>query len=440
MKIYDLLIIGFGKAGKTIAKKLAQKDYRIAMVEQSPKMYGGSCINLACIPSKTLLSEGLKSHSFTDAMQRKIDVVSDLNSKNYANLADEDKIDIYTMKAQFIDNHTVQLLDDQGQLQQQIYADKIIINTGSETVIPDIKGMESAQNIYDSASIMEIQDQPKQLVIIGAGPIALEFATIFRSFATEVTIIHRDKHVLSSEDRDIGYHVYDNLINQGIQFIDDADTNEFSMKDKQTIVHTSQGDFKADAVLLATGRIPHTDLALENTDIQLSDQGNIEVNTHLQSSVDHIYAVGDVKGGPQFTYISLDDARIVIDHLEGDGKRTTENRGVIPHTIFLDPVLARVGLVAGQARKEGYNIKEGKLEVKNIPRHKINHDNRGIFKVVVNADNDLILGASLYGKESEELINLIKIAMDHDLPYTALRDAIYTHPTMAESFNDLFDI
>lgn len=440
MKNYDFIIIGFGKAGKTIAKQLAQKDYRIAMVEQSAKMYGGTCINVACIPTKTLLHEGLATHSFDASMQRKFDVVEALNAKNYTNLADEEAIDIYTLKAQFLDNHRIELLDEDGQVQETLKGDKFIINTGARTNIPNIKGIDTAQNLYDSEGIMEIAKQPKNLIIIGAGPIALEFATIFSNFGTKVTIIHRDKHLLSSEDRDVGYHLYDNLIAQGIEFVDEAESHEFSMEGDLTLVHTNQGDYKADAVLLATGRIPNIDLGLENTDIKLADKGHIEVNPHLQTSVDHIYAVGDVKGGPQFTYISLDDSRIVMDHLTGEGKRTTENRGAIPNVTFLDPPLARVGLVAGQARKQGYTIKEGSLEVKNIPRHKINNDDRGIFKVVVDADTNMILGASLYGKQAEELINLIKIAMDNDLPYSVLRDNIYTHPTMAESFNDLFNV
>lgn len=440
MKHYDTLIIGFGKAGKTLAKFLAGQGQHIAVVEQDSNMYGGTCINVGCIPSKTLLHEGTEHHSFSEAMSRKKDVVSALNKKNFNNLDSDDNIDVYTYKAHFKDNETVILIDKNDETVETIQATNIIINTGNRSNIPDIKGIKSTENIYDSRGIMSLDNLPEELVIVGAGYIALEFATIFTNLGSKVKVINNNKHVLVTEDKDVASKIYEEFINSGIEFIDEAEVTEFSTEDNRPVVHTSQGKVVGDAVLLATGRVPNTDLALENTDIQLGDHGEIKVNKYLQTTVDHIYAVGDVKGGAQFTYISLDDYRIVKDHLTGDKQRTTENRGHVPYTVFLDPPLSRIGYTASKAKKEGYNIKEGQLEVKNIPRHKVNNDDRGLFKVVVDADTNLILGASLYGKESEEIINLIKLAMDQEVPYTTLRDNIYTHPTMVESFNDLFNI
>ncbi|PTE33138.1 MULTISPECIES: hypothiocyanous acid reductase MerA [Mammaliicoccus] len=440
MKHYDTLIIGFGKAGKTLAKFLAGKGQQIAVVEQDSNMYGGTCINVGCIPSKTLLHEGTEHHSFSEAMNRKKDVVSALNKKNFNNLDSDDNIDVYTYKAQFKDNETVILIDKNDKTVETIQATNIIINTGNRSNIPDIKGIKSTENIYDSKGIMSLDNLPEELVIVGAGYIALEFATIFTNLGSKVKVINNNKHVLVTEDKDVASKIYEEFINSGIEFIDEAEVTEFSTEDNRPVVHTSQGKVVGDAVLLATGRVPNTDLALENTDIELGDHGEIKVNKYLQTTVDHIYAVGDVKGGAQFTYISLDDYRIVKDHLTGDKQRTAENRGHVPYTVFLDPPLSRIGYTASKAKKEGYHIKEGQLEVKNIPRHKVNNDDRGLFKVVVDADTNLILGASLYGKESEEIINLIKLAMDQEVPYTTLRDNIYTHPTMVESFNDLFNI
>ncbi|WP_239751683.1 hypothiocyanous acid reductase MerA [Mammaliicoccus sp. H-M34] len=440
MKHYDTLIIGFGKAGKTLAKFLAGQGQQIAVVEQDSNMYGGTCINVGCIPSKTLLHEGTEHHSFSEAMNRKKDVVSALNKKNFNNLDSDGNIDVYTYKAQFKDNETVILIDKNDKTVETIQATNIIINTGNRSNIPDIKGIKSTENIYDSKGIMSLDNLPEELVIVGAGYIALEFATIFTNLGSKVKVINNNKHVLVTEDKDVASKIYEEFINSGIEFIDEAEVTEFSTEDNRPVVHTSQGKVVGDAVLLATGRVPNTDLALENTDIELGDHGEIKVNKYLQTTVDHIYAVGDVKGDAQFTYISLDDYRIVKDHLTGDKQRTTENRGHVPYTVFLDPPLSRIGYTASKAKKEGYNIKEGQLEVKNIPRHKVNNDDRGLFKVVVDADTNLILGASLYGKESEEIINLIKLAMDQEVPYTTLRDNIYTHPTMVESFNDLFNI
>ncbi|MBF0748628.1 hypothiocyanous acid reductase MerA [Mammaliicoccus lentus] len=440
MKHYDMLVIGFGKAGKTLAKDFAGQGNQVAVVEQDSNMYGGTCINVGCIPSKTLLHEGNENHTFTEAINRKKDVVSALNKKNFDNLDSDENIKVYTYKAQFKDNETVDLLNKSNEIVESIQADHIIINTGSRSNIPEIEGIEQTENIYDSKGIMELRQLPEHLVIVGAGYIALEFATIFSSLGSKVSMIHNRKHILGTEDKDVASHIYEQLLNQGIEFIDEAEVHAFSTEDNRPVVHTNQGDISGDAVLLATGRIPNTDLALENTDINLGDKGEIKVNSSLETAVDNIYAVGDVKGGPQFTYISLDDYRIVKDQISGNKKRSTKNRGHVPYTVFLDPPLGRIGMTASKARKEGFNVKEGMIEVKNIPRHKVNNDDRGIFKAVVDVDSQQILGASLYGTGSEEIINVLKLAMDMDVPYTRLRDNIYTHPTMVEAFNDLFDI
>ena len=438
MKHYDMLVIGFGKAGKTLAKDFAGQGNQVAVVEQDSNMYGGTCINVGCIPSKTLLHEGNENHTFTEAINRKKDVVSALNKKNFDNLDSDENIKVYTYKAQFKDNETVDLLNKSNEIVESIQADHIIINTGSRSNIPEIEGIEQTENIYDSKGIMELRHLPEHLVIVGAGYIALEFATIFSSLGSKVSMIHNRKHILGTEDKDVASHIYDQLLNQGIEFIDEAEVHAFSTEDNHPVVHTNQGDISGDAVLLATGRIPNTDLALENTDINLGDKGEIKVNSSLETAVDNIYAVGDVKGGPQFTYISLDDYRIVKDQISGNKKRSTKNRGHVPYTVFLDPPLGRIGMTASKARKEGFNVKEGMIEVKNIPRHKVNNDDRGIFKAVVDVDSQQILGASLYGTGSEEIINVLKLAMDMDVPYTRLRDNIYTHPSMSEFLNDLF--
>ncbi|UEX90250.1 hypothiocyanous acid reductase MerA [Staphylococcus ratti] len=440
MKTYDIVVIGFGKAGKTLAKTAATKGKSVAMIEQSPKMYGGTCINIGCIPSKTLIHASETQLNFSEAMTRKSEVVNALNKKNYHNLADEAKIDVYDAKAQFKTEHEVALVNADNEVEDTIRGDVVVINTGASPVIPKIEGISTSKRIYDSTGIMELSSQPKRLVIVGGGYIALEFASLFASFGTEVTVLERNEHVLTNEDNDIAAQAIQDLKDKGVQIVTEAETKAIKDQDDETIVETSQGQFHADAILLATGRQPNTDLNLDAVGIQLGDKGEIKVNPHLQTAVSHIYAVGDVKGGPQFTYVSLDDFRIVSDHLLGEGQRTTENRGDIPYTVFIDPPLSRVGLTADEAQAEGYTIKEGKLPVNQIPRHKINADPRGLFKVVVDAQTHRILGATLYGAHSEELINLIHLAMKQGTTYDVLRDMMYTHPTMAESFNDLFKI
>lgn len=440
MKQFDLIIVGFGKGGKTLAKFASAQDRKVAVIEKSKKMYGGTCINIGCIPSKTLVHEGLEHGSFEQAFSRKTDVVNALNSKNYHNLADDDNIEVLDYTAKFKSNHELNLLNDQDEVVGTIGAEQIVINTGAKSMIPAIEGIDSSQYLYDSEGIMNLKSQPNHLVIVGGGYIALEFAAMFANFGTQVTVLERGNDIMTKEDKDIVAEVKKDLADKNVNIVLNADTKKFEDTDKGTIVYTSNGEYAADAVLIATGRKPNTDLDLQNTDVKIGDHGEIIVNEYLQTDASNVYALGDVKGGMQFTYISLDDFRIVKEQLFGEGKRSTENRGSVPYTVFIDPPLARVGLTGKEAKEQEYNIIESTIPVNSIPRHKINNDGRGLFKAVVNKDNEEILGASLYGLQSEEIINLIKLAIDQKLSYKVLKDNIYTHPTMVESFNDLFNM
>ncbi|MFF0675672.1 hypothiocyanous acid reductase MerA [Staphylococcus xylosus] len=440
MKQFDLIIVGFGKGGKTLAKFASAQGRKVAVIEKSKKMYGGTCINIGCIPSKTLVHEGLEHGSFEQAFSRKTDVVNALNSKNYHNLADDDNIEVLDYTAKFKSNHELNLLNDQDEIVGTIGAEQIVINTGAKSMIPAIEGIDSSQYLYDSEGIMNLKSQPNHLVIVGGGYIALEFAAMFANFGTQVTVLERGNDIMTKEDKDIVAEVKKDLADKNVNIVLNADTKKFEDTDKGTIVHTTNGEYAADAVLIATGRKPNTDLDLQNTDVKIGDHGEIIVNEYLQTDASNVYALGDVKGGMQFTYISLDDFRIVKEQLFGEGKRSTENRGAVPYTVFIDPPLARVGLTGKEAKEQGYNIIESAIPVNSIPRHKINNDGRGLFKAVVNKDNEEILGASLYGLQSEEIINLIKLAIDQKLSYKVLKDNIYTHPTMVESFNDLFNM
>lgn len=440
MKQFDLIIVGFGKGGKTLAKFASAQGRKVAVIEKSKKMYGGTCINIGCIPSKTLVHEGLEHGSFEQAFSRKTDVVNALNSKNYHNLADDDNIEVLDYTAKFKSNHELNLLNDQDEIVGTIGAEQIVINTGAKSMIPAIEGIDSSQYLYDSEGIMNLKSQPNHLVIVGGGYIALEFAAMFANFGTQVTVLERGNDIMTKEDKDIVAEVKKDLADKNVNIVLNADTKKFEDTDKGTIVHTTNGEYAADAVLIATGRKPNTDLDLQNTDVKIGDHGEIIVNEYLQTDASNVYALGDVKGGMQFTYISLDDFRIVKEQLFGKGKRSTENRGAVPYTVFIDPPLARVGLTGKEAKEQGYDIIESAIPVNSIPRHKINNDGRGLFKAVVNKDNEEILGASLYGLQSEEIINLIKLAIDQKLSYKVLKDNIYTHPTMVESFNDLFNM
>ncbi len=441
MNNYDLIIIGFGKGGKTLAKFAAQQGQKVAVVERSAEMYGGTCINVGCIPSKVLVHDGLTSASFVESMHRKQNVVEGLNQKNYHMLADEPTIDVINLTAKFETDKEINLLDTEGRTVQRITGTNIVVNTGATPIMPPIEGIHTSERVFDSKGIMNLTTQPKRLVIIGGGYIALEFASIFANFGTEVTVLAKEHHILGREDSEVATQVEHDLTQKGIHFVYQVETEAIVDQDKTTIVKTNQGDFEAEAVLIATGRKPNTaHLNLEAVGVQLGERGEIVVNEKRQTTIDHIYAIGDVNGDMQFTYISLDDFRIIKSQLFGDGSRTTAQRGNVPYTVFIDPPLARVGMTAEQARQKGKEILENTVAVNTLPRHKINNDARGIFKTVVDKQSQQILGATLYGLQSEELINLIKLAMDQKLPYTVLRDQMYTHPTMAEALNDLFNM
>ncbi|TCD54440.1 FAD-containing oxidoreductase [Alloscardovia theropitheci] len=440
VKNYDILIIGFGKAGKTFAKTASAQGLKVGVVEMSPAMYGGTCINIACIPSKTLVKASNEGLSFDEAMNRKHNVVSALNNKNYHMLADDDNIDIIDGVARFISDKSVEVLHD-DQVIATIIADRIIINTGAEPIIPDIPGLASSRFAYTSTEALDLDHLPERIVIIGGGYIALEFASMLNTFGAHVTVLEKSDAIMRREDEDIAHLAYEDLKNAGIEFHLHTNTLGVEDLDSSALVHTSEGDFEADAILVAVGRRPRTQyLGLENTHISVGSRGEVIVNERLETSVPDVYAAGDVTGGMQFTYISLDDFRVLRSQIFGDGSRTTLNRGAIPYSVFITPTLSRIGLTRKEAQSRGFNIASKSLPVSSIPRHKINNDPRGLFTVVIDRDSQEILGASLYGDKSEELINYIKMAMDNHIPYTYIRDAIFTHPTMSESFNDLMNI
>ena len=288
---------------------------------------------------------------------------------------------------------------------------------------------------------MDQSDLPKELVIIGAGYIGLEFASMFANYGAKVTVLDASDKFIPREDDDISQMVFDDLSALGIDFKLGVKIKKvYDLEDKVEIVYEKDGEHTvtADKVLAATGRKPRTsDLGLENTAIKLDDRGAVVVDDQLHTSVPGVWALGDVKGGLQFTYISLDDFRIVKDELFGAGKRRISDRKNVPYSVFIEPPLSKVGLNEKEAKAAGVEYKLFKLPVAAIPKARVLKDTRGLFKVLVDPETDLILGATIYAKESHELINLLSLALNAKLPYTMLRDQIYTHPTMSEALNDV---
>lgn len=448
MKKYDAIIIGFGKGGKTLAAELAKRNRSVAMVERSDKMYGGTCINIGCIPTKTLVHSAKladkdvsweeKQAYYRRAIAQKEEVTSFLRQKNYHNLADNPHITVYTGIGSFAgpDVVEVRMADEIIQLQ----APQIFINTGAETIIPPIEGIKDNKNVYTSTSIMELTELPARLVIVGGGYIGLEFASMYASFGSQVTVLEGYSELISREDRDIAASVQSVLEQKGIEFRLNARVQSV---DGSTVVYRDavtdeEHRLEADAILLATGRRPNTaGLNLGVAGVELDERGAIIVNEHLQTSNPNIRAIGDVKGGLQFTYISLDDYRILREDLFGAGERKVSDRDPVSYSVFIDPPLSRIGMSEAEAIKKGLKIKVNKLPVAAIPRARTLGDTNGLFKVVVDANTDKILGCTLFGPDSSEVINLVAMAMKTGQEYTFLRDFVFTHPSMSEALNDL---
>ncbi|EGI25739.1 putative pyridine nucleotide-disulfide oxidoreductase YkgC [Escherichia coli TA206] len=439
MNQYQAIVIGFGKAGKTLAATLAKAGWRVAIIEQSNTMYGGTCINIGCIPTKTLVHDAELHHDFTTAMQRKASVVSFLRDKNFHNLADLKNVDVIEGRAEFIDNHTVRVVQPTGEL--ELSGEKIFINTGAQATMPDIPGLSVTPGVFDSTGLLNLTQRPERLGILGGGYIGVEFASMFANFGSKVTIYEAAPMFLAREDRDIAEAIANILRDNGVEIILNAGIQAVSSRDGAVEVQMPEGTQTVDALLVASGRKPATEnLQLQNAGVDVNERGAIIVNRYLRTSADNIWAMGDVTGGLQFTYISLDDFRIVRDNLLGEGLRHTGDRKNIPYSVFMTPPLSRVGMTEDQARAIGATVQVVTLPVAAIPRARVMDDTRGVLKAVVDSKTKQILGVSLLCVDSHEMINIIKTVMDAGLPYTTLHDQIFTHPSMSESLNDLFSL
>ena len=452
MRQVDAAVIGFGKGGKTLAGALAAAGKTVALVEKSPKMYGGTCINVACIPTKSLVHSAALSAAqggtfseraarYATAIDEKDRVTGLLRSKNYRKLADLPNVEVVDGAASFADATHLTVAKPDG-TRETIEAAQAFINTGARPFVPPIPGVDGPR-VHVSETLLDVRTLPERLVIIGGGYIGMEFASMYANFGSQVTVVQNEDAFLPREDAEIAAAVPDSVEGRGIRVIRGAGVRRIDDEADQAVVTVeisgAEERLPADAVLVATGRRPNVDgLNLEAAGAELTERGAVRTDEHLRTTAPNIWALGDVAGGLQFTYISLDDSRIVKEDVLGDGARTTANRGTVPYSVFLDPPFSRAGMTEQEARDAGFDVKVAKLPAAAIPKAQLLQKPTGLLKAVVNADTGRILGAHLFCEESYEMINTIKLAMDAGLPYQVLRDAVYTHPTMSEAFNDLF--
>jgi probable pyridine nucleotide-disulfide oxidoreductase len=446
----DVLVIGFGKGGKATAVKMGGLGKRVVLVEQSDQMYGGTCPNVGCVPTKALVHHSRKRRLDDPAPDFYAHAVKDVQaltslfrSGNFDALNSADTVTLVTGRATFVDPHTVEVGTGEGAL--TITADSILINTGSEPIIPDIPGLRTSKHTLTSTDLIRTTALPERLAIVGGGYLGIEFAAIYARFGSRVTVFEAASKILGREDDDVAAVAEDILVGEGIEIVTGARVTEVrDGESAATLVFQHEGSehtLEIDAVLPATGRAPATHgLGLEVAGVRTTTTGAVEVDEHLRTSQPHIYALGDVNGGPQFTYISLDDSRIVLDQLVGTGRRSTADRVAVPRTLFMTPPLATVGLTEKEARNAGYRVRIASqlvAEIVAMPRAYAVEETRGVMKFVIDDRTDEILGAALLSVDAQELINTVALAMRHRIKAADLRDAIYTHPSSTEAFNDV---
>ena len=452
---YDAVIIGVGQAGDPLARALAKAGCRVVIIERD--VVGGTCVNRGCTPTKTMIASARVAYlarrgadfgvqagpvtvDLTKVRQRKRDIVTEFRDSEKTALEDTDNVDLIFGEAKFIGPKTVEIALRGGGA-KQVTGEQVFINTGARPTVPKIDGLSQTPYL-DSTSVMELSAVPEHLIILGGSYIALEFGQMFRRFGSQVTVVDQSERIMEREDVDVAEEITKILTEDGLKIITEAKAAKVEKsEDGITLtLETKSGEQKVTGshLLLAVGRTPNTNaLDLPAAGIDADDHGFIQVSGTLETNVPGVYALGDVKGGPEFTHIAYDDFRIVRANLLEHGSRTTADR-FVPYTMFTDPQLGRVGMTEAEAKKSGKNIQVAKIPMSEVARGIETDETRGFLKAVVDSETKRILGASILAVDGGEIMATLEVAMMGHLPYTALRDATLAHPTLAESLNNLF--
>jgi pyruvate/2-oxoglutarate dehydrogenase complex dihydrolipoamide dehydrogenase (E3) component len=456
MTQYDVIIIGAGQSGGPLSTAFAQSGRKTALIER--EHIGGTCINEGCTPTKTMVASarvaylagrsadygvhtGPISIDMTTVRKRKRDIVDSFRSGSERRIKETEGLDLFMGEATFTGPKTVQVrLNDGGTL--ELSADTICINTGERPAQPRLEGSDDVPWL-NSTSIMELDSVPEHLLILGGGYVGLEFGQMFRRFGSQVTIVQRGTQLLAREDQDVAEAVADILRQDGIEILLQTSAGRVRKTGDGHIALTVKSGNEERVIigshlLAAAGRVPNSEkLNLVATGVEVDKRGYIVTNDRLETSVPGIYALGDIKGPPAFTHISYDDFRILRTNLIENGNASIKDR-IVPYTVFIDPQLGRVGLTEAEARKQGRNIKIAKMPMDYVARALEVDESRGLMKVIVDADTKQVLGAAILGIEGGEIMAMLEIAMLGKLPYTMLQEAVFAHPTLAESLNNLF--
>jgi pyruvate/2-oxoglutarate dehydrogenase complex dihydrolipoamide dehydrogenase (E3) component len=453
----DLLVVGGGKAGKSLAMDMARAGQKVAMVERS--MIGGTCINVACIPTKTIINSGrvLKDarraaefgitgveHPLMDVdllRNRKEDVVGTMVNGQLASFTGSG-MDFILGEAEFIGPRTVEVTLNTGGT-RALRGSDVVVNLGTEPLLPDIDGLAESK-VQTSNTLLKLQALPESIIVLGGGYVGCEFADFLSTIGVRVTVIQRGDRLLPREDDDVTAMIEQALVEAGATLRLGVSAESISRAADGTVsVELSSGESVTAAdILVAVGRAPVTaGVGLTEAGIALTGRGFIEVDDYLRTSAEHVWAAGDAAGTEQFTHASFDDYRVLKTNLaaqEGQGELRSTRGRLIPYCVFTTPELGRVGLSEAEAREAGHRVRIARMPVAAIPRARTVGHLEGMWKAVVDRDTDRILGVALLGTEASEAIAVIQMAMLAGLEYTAVRDAIITHPTIAEGLNLLF--
>jgi pyruvate/2-oxoglutarate dehydrogenase complex dihydrolipoamide dehydrogenase (E3) component len=451
---YDAVVIGSGQGGTPLSVALAKAGMRTALIER--KHVGGTCINEGCTPTKTMVASGRVAYlarraadygvhtgpisiDMEKVRQRKRDIVASFRGGTERGIAKAQNLELIMGDASFSGGKTVVVRTKDGQ--RTVSGDRIFINTGTRASRPKLEGLDRVRSL-NNESIMELGVVPEHLLVLGGGYIGLEFGQLFRRFGSRVTIIQSAAQLLTREDPDVAEEVLKILRQDGVEVVLSAKATLVDQSGEKIQLQVEAGgkatSFFGSHLLVATGRTPNSDtLNLSATGVQTDEHGFIRVNDRLETVAEGIYALGDIKGGPAFTHISYDDFRIIRANLL-EGKTASTKDRQVPYCVFIDPQLGRVGITENEARAQGRHFRVAKLPMTSVARALEVDETRGFMKAIVDAETNQILGAAVLGIEGGEVMSVLETAMMGKLPYTALRDATYAHPTLSESLNNLF--
>jgi pyruvate/2-oxoglutarate dehydrogenase complex dihydrolipoamide dehydrogenase (E3) component len=452
---YDAIVIGAGQAGVPLSQALAGAGMRTALVER--EHVGGTCINEGCTPTKTMVASGRVAYlarrgadygvrtgplsvELTKVRERKRAIVDSFRNGSQGRIEKTKNLELIFGEAEFTGARSLRVRKADGD-EVTLSGEKTFINAGCRPAVPKLEGL-SGLPFLNSTSIMELEQVPEHLLVLGGGYIGLEFGQMFRRFGARVTIVQSGGQLLTQEDADVAQAVLGILQEDGIEVLLNSRAKSVSGgAGKLKLTAASSGTSREIAgshLLVAAGRVPNTDgLHVDAAGIATDARGFIQTNDKLETSVAGVYGLGDIKGGPAFTHISYDDFRIIRTNVIEKGSATIADR-LVPYTVFIDPQLGRVGMSETEARKSGREIRVAKMPMNYVARALEMDESRGFMKAIVDAKSGQILGAAVLGVEGGEVMSQLQIAMLGKLPYTVLKDGVFAHPTLAESLNNLF--